>query len=320
VLQDFETCRKTYKAILKIFEKHSYKIDHAIARKPEYKHQYIHARYHPTTFDEFWEEWGNKQNDAVGAILFGISRLENAGIKIIETEKDKELVQKLVNYLVSIEYWHDKDSGMWEDGACLAGLLAIRKYVSVPEHMITEGRKSLARLLPRESEKKYVDLAQLSLIYPYNIVSKAQRNMILNNVEYHLLKARGVIRYKNDAYYNKNPDGYSEEAEWAFGLSWLAIIYEKMGDQKKARYFLEKAVAVDTPKGVPELYYSQTDKYNENTPLGWAESMFVIALHEYTAEHTSRRLKTKHQEGLEAIKNKIKTKRNSEMKPETKNR
>lgn len=298
VLKDYETCKKTYKTMLKIFEKHEYKIDHAIAKKPEHRHEYIHARYHPHSFDEFWEEWGNKQNDAIGAILFGIAKLEAAGVKVIETEKDKELVQKLVKYLASIEYWHDEDSGMWENeeetrassiGACLAGLLAIKKYVHVPDHMIEEGKKSLNYLLPRESKKKYVDLAELSLIYPYNIVSKKQRDEILKNIEYHLLKARGVIRYRNDWYHNKNPDGYSEEAEWTLGLSWLAIIYEKMGDKKKAKYFLEKAVSVDTSKGMPELYYSQTDEYNKNTPLGWAESMFIIALHDFNEEHFKKK-------------------------------
>ena len=300
VLKDYKVCKKTYKSLLKIFEKHEYKIEYAIKKKPEHKHEYIHARYQPHTFDEFWEDWGNKQNDAVGAVLFGIAKLEDASIKIIETEKDKALIEKLINYLASIEYWHDDDSGMWENeeethassiGACVAGLQAINKYVHVPNYLIKNGKETLKHLLPRESKKKYVDLAQLSLIYPYDIVSKQQRNIILKNVEYHLLKARGVIRYKNDWYYNKNEDGYSEEAEWCFGLSWLAIIYEKIGDQKKAKYFLEKAIAVDTKKGMPELYYSQTDKPNENNPLGWSESMFIIALHEFHEEHGKKKAK-----------------------------
>ncbi|MBU1198263.1 MAG: glycoside hydrolase family 15 [Nanoarchaeota archaeon] len=294
VLKDYATCKETYKTFLRVFEKHEYKIDRAIEKKPENKHEYIHARYHPHTFDEFWEDWGNKQNDAVGAILWGIASLEDEGIKIMETEKDKELVQKLVHYLNSIEYWHDQDSGMWENeeethassiGACLAGLIKIRRYVNVPDHMIEQGRKSLNHLLPRESEKKYVDLAELSLIYPYDIVTKEQRDKILENVEYHLLKERGVIRYKNDWYYNKNPDGYSEEAEWCFGLSWLAIIYDILGNKQKAEEFLQRAIAVDTKKGMPELYYSNSPNYNENTPLGWSESMFIIALHEFNNEH-----------------------------------
>ena len=56
-------------------------------------------------------------------------------------------------------------------------------------------------------------------------MNQEQKDSILHNVEYHLLKERGVIRYKGDRYYNKNKDEVSEEAEWTFGLSWLAIIY-----------------------------------------------------------------------------------------------
>jgi hypothetical protein len=50
-----------------------------------------------------------------------------------------------------------------------------------------------------------------------------------------------MFRYKNDQYYNKNPDGYSEEAEWTFGLSWLAIIYDMLGEIKKADKFMKNA-------------------------------------------------------------------------------
>ena len=76
VLGDWETVKKTYRAILDTFKKHEYKIDHAIAKKPEYPYEYIHPRYDPETFDEFWEDWGNKQNDAVGCILFRLGELE----------------------------------------------------------------------------------------------------------------------------------------------------------------------------------------------------------------------------------------------------
>ena len=115
------------------------------------------------------------------------------------------------------------------------------------------------------------------MIYPYNIVNQKERDKILENIEYLLLRERGVIRYKNDHYYNKNPDGYSEEAEWTFGLSWLAIIYEHMNDKKKAQIFIDKALKATTPYGVPELYFSNSPKYNTNTPLGWSESLFLGA-------------------------------------------
>ena len=292
VIGDWDTVEKTYHALLQAFLTHEEKIDWAIAKKPEHRHEYIHARIHPETFAEFWEEWGNKQNDAVGAILFRIGELErHRPGTIVEDDDERRIVQKLVRYLESIEYWHDADSGMWEEneevhassvGACVAGLKAVAKLdtIDVPGDLINRGEASLRRLLPRESQGKFVDLALLSLIWPYDVVTPRERDAILTNVEYHLVKRRGVIRYKNDYYYNRNPDGFSEEAEWTFGFSWLAIIYEKLGDQEKARGFTDRMLQTQTPEGIPELYYSNTDTPNENNPLGWSESLFIVALHE----------------------------------------
>jgi phosphorylase kinase alpha/beta subunit len=291
VLGDWDTVEKTYNAILDIFLKHENKIDHAIKKKPKYKHQYIHPRYHPKTFEEFWEEWGNKQNDCIGAILFRIGELESHHKRtILKDEAHIKIVNKLIKYLKSIEYWHDPDSGMWEEdeevhassvGACVAGLNSIKnlKNIKVPKGLISKGKKTLNYLLPRESKQKFVDLSLLSLIYPYKITTPKQEKEILKNVEYLLLRKRGVMRYKNDHYYNKNPDRYSEEAEWTFGLSWLSIIYGGLGDKKKATFFINKMKELTTKKGIPELYFSNSKKHNENNPLGWSESLFIVALH-----------------------------------------
>lgn len=292
MLGDWHTVEKTYEAILGIFLKHEEKIDWAIENKPHATFQYIHARFHPETFDEFWEEWGNKQNDAIGCILFRIGELEaHHQRSILKTEEQFRIINKLVQYLGSIEYWHDRDSGMWEEdeevhassvGACVAGLKSIKRIpkVHVPELFIRKGQEALQVLLPRESQRKFVDLSLLSLVWPYNIVSPEQRDQILKNVEYHLLRERGVIRYKGDRYYNKNNDGYSEEAEWTFGLAWLAIIYEQSGNLEKAKELLKELLAIDTEKGLPELYFSNSPEYNDNTPLGWSESLFIVALYE----------------------------------------
>lgn len=297
MIGDNDTVLKTYDTILKIFIKHETKIDYAIANKPKYRHEYIHPRYNPETFDEFWEEWGNKQNDAIGCVLFRIGELSKRGIKVINTEDKKIIVQKLVNYLTTLEYWHDEDSGMWEEneevhvssvGACLAGLKMISgvEGTYVAPDLIEKGEEVLNRILPRESSKKFVDLALLSLIWPYNVLDEFQTKEILKNVEYHLLRKKGVIRYKNDHYYNRNPDGYSEEAEWTFGLSWLSIIYDKIGEEKKAKKFLERAKKTINPNGeIPELYFSNSSEYNENSPLGWAESLFIVALFELHKKH-----------------------------------
>lgn len=292
ILGEFDIVEKTYRAILDILKKHEYKIDHAIWSKPQHAYQYIHPRYHPETFDEYWEEWGNKQNDSIGCILFKIGELETRRPgSAVQDDADRRIIQKLVWYLSTLEYWRDPDSGMWEEnqevhassvGACVAGLKKARAIsgIEVPDTLIAKGEVALRHLLPRESAGKFVDLALLSLIWPYDVVTKTEAQKILANIEYHLLRDRGVIRYKGDRYYNNNEDGWSEEAEWTFGLSWLAIIYEKLGDTMKAKEYLEKARRAATERGVPELYYSHSEKPNENTPLGWAESLFVVALRE----------------------------------------
>ncbi len=303
VIGDYETVRKTYRAILDIFIKHEYKIDYAISRKPEYTHEYIHPRYHPETFDEFWEEWGNKQNDSIGCILFKVGQLETQEKgSVVTSEDDVRVLQKLVWYLSTLEYWHDEDSGMWEEnqeihtssvGACVAGLAMVRNVegVHVPNELIEKGKAVLRVLLPRESLEKFVDLSLLSLIWPYDIVEPEYVDQILKNVEYHLLRTHGVIRYKGDRYYNRNEDGWSEEAEWTFGLSWLAIIYARRGNKEKADHFLAMAKETVTKRGlIPELYYSNSSKHNSNTPLGWSESLFVVALHEVNERHITSTL------------------------------
>jgi phosphorylase kinase alpha/beta subunit len=200
-------------------------------------------------------------------------------------------VQLLVDYLNNIEYWNDADSGIWEEshevhassiGAVICALKAASQlpYIIIPEGMIEKGEQSLRSLLPRESASKFCDLALLTLIFPFNVVTDEEKRKILENVEYFLTRDRGVIRYRNDRYYNRNKvDGYSEEAEWSMGLAWLAIIYAQMGDLEKAEDYLERAGKTVNKDGlIPELWYSHTDKPNENIPLGWAESMYVVAL------------------------------------------
>lgn len=273
---------RAFRALLNIFLKHENKIDWAIKEKPDASYKYIHARYDPITLNEIWEEWGNKQNDSIGAFLFKIGDLEEKGIKIIRNKKDLRILQKLVDYLKSIEYWHDKDNGMWEEneeihassvGACIAGLKKISKIVDVPQMLIKKGEQTLKKLLPRESETKQTDLALLSLIYPYNIVDKKTAKIILKNIEQKLVKNKGVIRYLNDLYYNKNG-----EAEWTMGFPWLAIIYKHLKSPAKFAHYTRKAIECFNQKGeLPELYFANTNIHNENSPLAWSQSLFLVA-------------------------------------------
>lgn len=280
--KNIKEVKKAFWALFDVFLKHEYKIDYAIKEKPKHSYQYIHARYDPVTFEEIWEEWGNKQNDAIGAFLFKVGELEEKGIKVVMNDVHKRILQKLVKYLESIEYWHDKDNGMWEEseeihassiGACVAGLKKISRIVDVPVEIVKKGEHALNKLLPRESQTKETDMALLSLIYPYNIVDKKTADKILHNIENTLVRKKGVIRYVGDLYYNNG-----KESEWAMGMPWLAIIYKFMNKPDKYAYYMRKTVeAMNEKKELPELYLGNSAVFNENTPLGWAQSMYLVA-------------------------------------------
>jgi len=281
--KDFKSAKITLQRLLDVLLKHEYKIDWAIKERPDDKYKYIHARFDPISFDEIHEDWGNKQNDAVGALLFKIGDLFKKGIMVIRNQEDLMIVQKLVLYLQSIEYWHDSDNGVWENdeeihassvGACVAGLKAVQKIVDVPQDLIDKGQGALDAMLPRESHSKEVDLALLTLIYPYNIVSNEQRDQILHNVETLLVREKGVVRHFGDWYYNNGL-----EAEWVMGFPWLAVIYKHMGDMEKYNHYMNKTYACMNWRGdLPELYYGGSRKYNENTPLGWNHAMLLCAI------------------------------------------
>jgi len=282
-VKQYSVVRKNLRAWLDVLLKHEYKIDWAIKEKPKHNYQYIHPRYDPVTMEEILDQWGNKQNDAIGALIFKIGDLEEKGIKIVRGKDDLRIIQKLVDYLEKIEYWHDKDNGMWEEneeihsssiGACVAGLKKIKKIVEVPGELIKKGQHALNKLLPRESETKDVDMALLSLIYPYNVVTNKQRKDILKNIEQNLVKKQGVIRYIGDKYYNKGG-----EAMWTKGFPWLAIIYKQMNKPDKYSHYMKKTMEVMNENNeLPELYYADSNEHNENTPLAWSQALFVAGL------------------------------------------
>jgi len=285
-VKDWKRVKKTYHALLDLLLKHEYKIEHAIKEKPTEKWQYIHARFHPETFEEFHEDWGNRQNDAVGAFLFKVGDLELKGIKIIRNEHDKRILQKLVHYLGSIEYWKDEDNGVWEEneevhassvGACVAGLKMMQKIVDVDPELIEKGQETLNWLLPNESITKRTDLALLSLIYPFKVVNDEQRDAILERLEHELVRDYGVIRYHNDVYYGKN----GREAEWTMGLAWLGIIYKNLNNPAKYAHYMRKTIGAMNELGeLPELYFGGTDEHNENSPLGWSQALFLVMMEE----------------------------------------
>ncbi|MBB3110754.1 phosphorylase kinase alpha/beta subunit [Paenibacillus phyllosphaerae] len=288
---------QTYYRLLDLFREYEWKLDILCKHKPQWEWEYLHARYSHDEVREIPEEWGHIQHDMIGAFLFGIGQGAARGKKMLRDKKDKEIVQKLVNYLCKVEYWHDPDNGMWEEwrevhtssvGACVSGLKAVEKLVHVPEEAVQQGLRTLMQLFPRESADKPADLAQLSLVYPYRLFTGVLGEAIVANVEKRLLRERGVIRYEGDSYYStlekthgrSNPLEfyYGTEAEWTFGLPWLALCHMELGHPEKAAEYVRRSeAAMDGPGKLPELYYSGTKVPNPNNPLGWSCAMYILA-------------------------------------------
>ncbi|MEX2416088.1 MAG: glycoside hydrolase family 15 protein [Paenibacillaceae bacterium] len=288
---------KTYHRLFDMLLDYEWKIDILRQYKPTFEWEYIHARYSEDGKEIHSQNWGHIQHDMIGGLLFGIGLGVRYGKQMLRNEADRSLVQKLVEVLESVEYWHDPDNGMWEEwrevhsssvGACVAGLKAVESLVHVPEQLVSRGLQTMFDLFPRESKDKPVDLAQLSLIYPYRLFTGLLGEQIVKNVESRLLRQRGVIRYEGDSYYNikehehgrAHPSDfyYGGEAEWTFGLPWLAMCHQELGSPDKALEYVRQTESVMLRPGVlPELYYSNSAKPNPNTPLGWSSAMYILA-------------------------------------------
>ncbi|RAV11238.1 glycoside hydrolase family 15 protein [Paenibacillus contaminans] len=292
------TFEKAFHRILDLLTDYEWKLDLIVGQKPVYEWEYLHARYSSSDVREIHSEpWGHVQHDMIGAILFGIGTGESKGRQVIRSVKDLELVGKLIRYLERIEYWRDPDNGMWEEGrelhsssigACVAGLDAVQRLVQVPQRLIDLGREALRTLYPRESESKPADLAQLSLVYPYRLLTGERGEAIVRQVEEQLLRERGVIRYSGDSYYSvleeEHGRGHDQafykgsEAEWTFGLPWLALCWLELGDRNKAMdYVRQTERAMVEPGVLPELFFAGTAEPNPNTPLGWSSAMYILA-------------------------------------------
>jgi len=282
---------QTYRSLLDYFKglnhKYDSKIDHLIKKPfPLDNIRFIHPRLNPD-LTEVTGNWGNLQCDIFGYFFLGIAEGIKAGLNIIRDESDIEITNKLIKVLYKIQYWTIEDSGIWEEnneihsssiGAVLSGLMALEEVdFIIPNKLLTEGLKRLNELLPRETYIRNVDLSLMTLIYPFNIITNAGiKSEILKNVHENLEKERGVIRYVGDKYYNKNG-----EAEWCFGFCYLFFAYIET-DFKLAEEYLFKTInLLDENNYLPELYFSGTNKANQNNPLGWGVAMLILAIEKY---------------------------------------
>lgn len=313
---------ESYRLIISIFHKYHHKIANG-ARKRHYlgscADEVIHARVHPVTLEEITSEWGHHQLDILGLFLYKTGDLMKKGFNVISTDMAETLIllRDIVLYLTTVRWHADPDFGVWEEGpelhsssvgSVLAGLTmwhddgyyhhkytnqtSLYSYLPIPQEFIEVGKQSLDRVLPAESTSRPYDMAQLSLIWPYAIINDTKACQILENIEKHLVRNKGIIRYPGDKYFNSDPaNPMGNEAEWPLGFAWLSIAYSKMAMRslgfgnifgppeeyiRKAETYLDRLEEVMTEDGlVPELYTE--GRPNWNLPLAWAQSFYIVA-------------------------------------------
>lgn len=268
------------------------------------------AKLTPVTTDD---GWGHHQVDALGLFLFVCAeasrrevKLTGAGENEKENEKEiREIIQLVVAYLRSVEYWEKPDIGMWEEcqtlkmtsvGAAVAGLSHVKhqSLAIVPDPLIENGRKTLDALWPYESRQKCLqdghrhdcDAGQLFLIWPYRvIVGREKQDELLSRIvnghqaetgETHcLMQANGFNRFWGDNYYRSGEAGGYISAEWPMFFFVLSIIYAERHEYAEAAKWFRRGYERMINGKVPEAF--KDHKPNDHTPLAWPQALALIA-------------------------------------------
>ena len=318
----YDKVKQSYGVVMTIFEKFHHKIVRGTRKKPDLqrsKGAVVHARVHPTTLEEITDEWGHHQLDIFGLFLFKVGDLQKQGFRVLRSNEHVQVVKDILSYLWTARWDCEPDFGVWEEGpelhsssigSVLAGLtmwhdhgyydykyrnrIDVSSIIPVSERFLEDGNTALAKLLPRESASRPYDLAQLSLLWPYNILKDQHelQEQILDNIETNLVRSYGVVRYPGDRYFSADANALvGNEAEWPIGLAWLSIAYSKMlaqaartgASSATVKHYLERARThlahleeVMTEDGrIPELFTA--GRAGHNTPLGWAQSFYIVA-------------------------------------------
>lgn len=70
-----------------------------------------------------------------------------------------------------------------------------------------------------------------------------------------------------------------KSAEWTMGFGYAALIYEKLGQLKKALKYVEKMEKTfdwETGLGLPEAYFGGTNRPVPISPLSWSNSLYLM--------------------------------------------
>ncbi|HEX4953475.1 MAG TPA: glycoside hydrolase family 15 protein [Thermoanaerobaculia bacterium] len=191
-----------------------------------------HVRFDAETLGELTEEWEHAQNDALGYFLWIFCLMIRRGDCELAPDHD-HLLNFMTQYFAAIQYWHDEDSGHWEEdrkvsassiGVVVSGLRELQELLRSPtgsrlsrliqparvEWLVTQGRRTLAKILPAESLPSHGrsgrrhDAALLFLVEPLRLVEGASALQIVRDIREQLQGDHGIRRYKGDSYWGAN--------------------------------------------------------------------------------------------------------------------
>lgn len=221
--------------LLTYFRNHRHRFDRVIDGLDDHQDPMFrpHIRFDGVALKEIDQKWAHAQNDALGYFLWLYSLLASRGC-LIPSNDDLEMLGAFVMLLQRIEYWHDADSGHWEEvrkiaassiGTAVAGLRGVAEYLDSSdrwsqfrymgvaidraqvERLVQHGMESLLAILPHEcrdpepERNRRYDSALLFLIYPLRVISGELADRILDDVQSNLAGPYGIRRYLGDSYW-----------------------------------------------------------------------------------------------------------------------
>lgn len=232
----------TAKTLATYFKKHVKRFDDVIQGRVDSGDpmQRPHVRFEGGKLEEVDQKWPHAQNDALGYFLWFYATL--ACEKHVEpTQEDMACLATVAQYLRTIRFWEDQDSGHWEEvrkieassiGIVVGGLRTVKRLyelrgidVSLIDELLLPGQEALHRILPNEcvqedpQKRRAYDAALLFLIYPTHVVDDSMADQILHNVVTHLQGSYGIRRYLNDSYWCANYKNFFKPEERAVDFS-----------------------------------------------------------------------------------------------------
>ncbi len=228
---------KTVNTLRQYFQKHQSRFFGIINGQVD-KHEIMqrpHIRCNGQTLEEIDQQWNHAQNDALGYFVWFYCKLVRHNI--LTTNLDElELIGLFVLYFKVIQYWHDEDSGHWEEerkisassiGVVVAAVSEFKRlFQELPltnnfqcndtlitpdllDELIQKGKEELHQILPSECmqpqplHRRY-DAALLFLLYPLQVIKGEMAEEILSDVINNLQGEYGIRRYLKDSFWCKN--------------------------------------------------------------------------------------------------------------------